>query len=59
MVRSKKWSYCLFCCLLFFACKSTDCGCPMAKTELTPVKEIPQTENDFTQKEWKKITKAK
>jgi len=57
MVCSKKWSYFLCCCLLFFACKSTDCGCPMAETAITPTKEVQVQKND--QKEWTTIRKEK
>lgn len=57
MILSRKWKYGLFCCLVFFACKSTDCGCPMAEAEITSMKK--EQENKPYQKEWKKITKGK
>lgn len=51
MVFSKKYKFCLFACLLLFACKSADCGCPMAEQNATPEQVI------NTQKEFKVITK--
>ncbi len=55
MIHVKKWRYSLFCCLLFFACKSTDCGCPMADSE--PVEELRQKDNLEYRQQWKKIAK--
>jgi len=57
MFRAKKWKCYLFCCLLFFACKSTDCGCPMAEIENTSLQEIKQYEKEAYHKEWKTVTK--
>ena len=31
MTFSKKWALFLFVCLFVIACKSADCGCPMAE----------------------------
>ncbi len=55
MIFSKKWKFCLFGCLLLFACKSADCGCPMAEQE--GVKEVIQKDDLQQQKSWKKIAK--
>ena len=55
MIFSKKWKFCLFGCLLFFACKSGDCGCPMAENK--GVEEVIQKDSLEQQKSWKKIAK--
>ena len=55
MIFSKKWKFCLFGCLLFFACKSADCGCPMADNE--EAEKVIQTDNLQQQKSWKTIAK--
>jgi len=52
MIFSKKYKCCLFACFLLFACKSTDCGCPMA--EKTP----PQEKVSKVQKEFQVIIKS-
>ncbi len=57
MFFSKKWKYYLLGCLFLFACKSTDCGCPMAEQEVIFSKQIKGQENIVDQKEWKIITK--
>lgn len=46
MIFSKKYKFCLFAFLLLFACKSADCGCPMAE-QLPPQKEIPKNQKKF------------
>lgn len=51
MIFSKKYKFCLFACLLLFACKSADCGCPMAEQTST---QEPVTKK---QKEFQVITK--
>ena len=56
MFFSKKWKFCLFGCLLFFACKSADCGCPMA--ENTSIKKEQQPiQKGAHHKNWAKISK--
>lgn len=47
MIFSKKYRLCLFACLLFFACKSTDCGCPMAEQKPTPKKIKTDHQKEF------------
>jgi len=51
MTFSKKYRFCFFACLLLFACKSTDCGCPMAEQTST------QEPTPYNQKEFHVITK--
>ncbi len=51
MIFSKKYKLCLFACLLLFACKSADCGCPMAEQTTTPIQVTKE------QKEFQVITK--
>jgi len=55
MFFSKKWKYCLFGSLFFFACKSSDCGCPMADNE--PVETVIQKDSLEYQKRWRKVVR--
>lgn len=55
MIHLKKWKFFLLGCLFFVACKSTDCGCPMAENE--PVEETKQKETLKAQKQWRGISR--
>ena len=46
MIFSKKYKLCLFACLLLFACKSADCGCPMAE-EIPTLKKETKDQKEF------------
>jgi len=56
MFFSKKWKFCLLGCLFFLACKSADCGCPMAEDSVIK-KEQQQQKQASSQKNWTKISK--
>ncbi len=46
MIFSKKYKLSLFLCLLLFACKSSDCGCPMAE-EIPVQQKIAKDQKEF------------
>jgi len=46
MISSKKYKLCFFACLFLFACKSADCGCPMAE-QTTIQEQVPKNKKEF------------